>query len=101
MNGSQNLDQELIESARSGDLENVKALLSAGANVHALENSGYGPLQNASRSGRSETVKVLIESGADVRAKDDLALRNASRNGHVAVVKMLIDASSKAVLSQA
>jgi hypothetical protein len=64
----------LEQAARDGRTRTVKALIEAGANVHADEDE---PLRIAAWCGRPETVKALLEAGADVHAKQDEALSYA------------------------
>ena len=65
-------------SARKGDVEAVKMLLEAGANVHARAKHGSTPLHWAAYGGtfeaikrKVEAIKILLEAGADVNAKDE------------------------------
>jgi ankyrin repeat protein len=64
----------------------VKALLVAGADVHA---DGEAALRLAAGNGHTDTVKVLLEAGADVHAKEDWAVRWAAKNGHTDTVRLL------------
>ena len=86
-------DLALCWASMSGCTETVKLLLGTGADVHA--GSGYA-LVGASEHGHTETVKALLEAGANVHAQYDRALRYASQNGHTETVKMLEAAAAKA-----
>lgn len=89
----ENLDSVLWHESRGGHTDAVKALLKAGADVHAL---GDWALGLASQEGQTETVKVLIEAGADVHACNDYALRAARAGGHTETVKLLEAAAAEA-----
>ncbi|MFA5106684.1 MAG: ankyrin repeat domain-containing protein [Candidatus Micrarchaeia archaeon] len=91
-------DQKLIDAARAGDLEGVKAALKAGADVNAKNKTGYTALIWASSCwGHTAIVEALIVAGADVNAKNEngyTALILAAYWGHTATVKLLIKAGA-------
>ena len=55
-------------AALKGDIGTVKVLISAGADIHALNEEGATPLHLAAKGGHSEVVRILIEAGADATA---------------------------------
>ena len=65
------INDELIRSAKDGDIEKVKQLIVQGADVNAKDVSGKTALLWAAWYGHTEVVKLLIQAGADVNAKDD------------------------------
>ncbi len=74
-----NLNQQLFDAARKGDLEQVKSLRSKGADVRAKDNEGGTVLMAAALgSGNLDVVKLLIDKGADVNTKANNGL-TASR----------------------
>jgi ankyrin repeat protein len=86
------LNERLGFASEGGDLDEVKSLITKGADV----NSNYGrALKNASRDGRLETVKYLIEQGADVNISEEHRVINAidyaATRGHLDVVKVLVE----------
>jgi ankyrin repeat protein len=91
LNENKDLDHQLIDAARSGDLELVKKLTDQGSDIHA--ENGLA-LRNASRRGHLDIVKYLINNGSDIHAENDYALRYASYTGHLDVVKYLIQQGS-------
>ena len=82
-------------AARRGDVEMVKMLLAAGANVHATTRLGdYTPLLMASELGQAGVIEALIEGGADVKKEATesgvSALMLASASGQVDAIKTLL-----------
>lgn len=90
-------DTPLMSAAHGTDgerIENVKLLLSRGADVNKKNELGLTALYYASQSGHAQTVKLLIEKGADINAKTndgDTALHSAAMYGHYTVVKLLVE----------
>ena len=66
------LDEELINAARDGNTETVKALLAKGADVNAKDSLGYSALFCAAKGSHVDTLQALADEGADVNAKDML-----------------------------
>ena len=82
------INDDLIQAASSGRGEEVKTLLSRGANP-AGGNSFA--LRSAASRGHVEVVRLLLSDGrADPRAEDSLSLRYAAGNGYVEVVRLLL-----------
>lgn len=98
----------LCGPAFSGNLSEVKRLLSTGVEADAVNWHGLTPLLAASSNGYVEVVKELLGAGARVNARYSFvgfdypqadyngwtALLSASRNGHVEVVKELLGAGA-------
>jgi hypothetical protein len=77
--------QELFAVARSGSLAEVRAVLAAGANVHARDEFGQTPLHYAAEHNSAAVVDALLDAGADVRATAEggwSVLQYAFRNQH-------------------
>ncbi|XP_059386139.1 poly [ADP-ribose] polymerase tankyrase-2-like [Carassius carassius] len=85
---------ELLESARSGNEENLMSLLTPlNVNCHASDGRKSTPLHLAAGYNRVQTVQLLLQHGADVHAKDkgDLVpLHNACSYGHYEVAELLV-----------
>ena len=58
------LYRELCEAARDGDSDEVKQLLSRGADVKIRDNDGKTPLQLAEDEGHADIVALLKQHGA-------------------------------------
>lgn len=59
-------DHELIPAVQSGDVEEVKRRLAAGADVDERDDQGWTPLNWAAGRGDAAMVEALLEGGADV-----------------------------------
>ena len=86
------------------DLEALKVLIVAGANIHLENGLGKPPIFMAAVAGRPEMITLLAEAGADVNWADPAppASRNsgetplyvASSEGHVEAVRALLRAGA-------
>ncbi len=92
------LSEGAPDAPKEAQLEIVKALIAAGADVNAKNYTrGLTAVMVAVWAGKPELSKELIASGADVNAKNnhgDTALQIAARIGHVELVKALIAAKA-------
>jgi ankyrin repeat protein len=94
----------LRNAARNGQLERVKQLLAAGADVNAadwvqmsMQQLGETPLIAAADAGRSGVVQLLLEAGASIDLADysgSTPLHSAARGGHLQVVQLLLDSGA-------
>lgn len=62
------LDKELYETCKGNDVERVKELIEAGANVNMREKYGVTPLMVAYDE---KIIRLLVEKGADLEAIDN------------------------------
>ena len=85
---------QFIEAARKGDVEQVKAALAAGIDVDSKTEYGATALFFACDRGYETIVDVLLESGADPNAKDTFykatPLTWAQQKGHYKIVGKLL-----------
>lgn len=61
----------LHHAATAGDLEAIRVLLDAGADIDAQGEHAHTPLMDAVQQGRTEAVKLLVERGATKLPNDD------------------------------
>ena len=100
---------QFAAACATGDVESVRALLEAGAELHpapppAHATGGYDdeyeamswrfPLALAASRGHLDVVDVLLRAGADARANNSAALALASRRDHFGVVVRLVQAGA-------
>jgi ankyrin len=87
----------LLDAAKNGDRETLRALLKQGANVNSAEADGTTALIWASYRDNLEDADLLIRSGAKVNAANDLGvtpLWTACQNGSEAMVRRLLAAGA-------
>ena len=80
-------------AVREDNLDKVRELIAAGADVQATAKNGATPLMFAAKNGNSEVVKLLLDSGANVLTQDDYCwtpLLLAADSGSLEVVKLLL-----------
>lgn len=84
----------LHDAAQAGEVEKVRGLLAAGADVNERDARGETPLIKAALAGQTAAAAALIEAGADVRARNDRGfsgLHAAAYSGSVEIATMLLD----------
>src|SRR5215207_1921061 len=91
----QELNDQLYEAVRKGDVAAVTAALDRGADVNAKFRYGTTALFKAAERGHVEIAKVLLDRGADIKVKDTFyaatAMTWALDNKHVGVVRLLLE----------
>src|SRR5579864_8045833 len=87
----------LVDAAKNGDRDAVRALLQHGASVDAVEADGTTALHWASYRDDFASADLLIRAGAKVNAANDLGvtpLWTASLNGSAAMARRLLEAGA-------
>ena len=90
-------NQNLIEAVRARNLQSVKEILKAGADVNAADDGGYTALMLAALFGLEDMVEFLISQGADVNAATGwgaTALTRAAQDGKKEIVELLLSSSA-------
>ena len=96
------LDGQLHAASGRGDAIEVAALLAAGADAMAGDESsddGSSALMQAAEGGHTGVVLALLAAGADANATNrygETALLLASEDGQIAIVQALLDAGADA-----
>lgn len=83
--GSNSLNDQLIQAAKSGDTTAVRQLLDKGANIEASDKDGKTALIRAAENSRIEAVQLLLAKGANIEAREN--------DGSTALIEAVIDAS--------
>ncbi|MCM3869666.1 MAG: ankyrin repeat domain-containing protein [Pyrinomonadaceae bacterium] len=100
-NAQQELNDQMWEAVRKGDVALVTALLDKGADVNAKFRYGTTALFKAAERGHTEVVKLLIARGADVSVKDTFygatAMTWALQNDHIGAVGALLEKDTASV----
>src|ERR1044071_10490272 len=94
---SENKNTALLLAARDADIGAVRAALSRGADVNAVDFNGMKVLEYAVQSGNEEVVKTLIAGGADVNEKAYRPagpLKLAAAKGYRSIVGILLSAGA-------
>jgi ankyrin repeat protein len=87
-------DNDLIKAAGSGDVQRVKELIDAKADVETKDKFGRTPLMVAATNGHVDIVSLLLDKGANIEANDKFghtALILAAASGKADVIKLLLD----------
>ena len=89
-------EAEFISKVRENDINAVKALIAAGADVNHQEDDmrGYTPLRLAVGGNNPEMVKLLLSKGADINHKDKSTgythLMMALNSSQIEMAKLLV-----------
>ena len=89
--------KDLVEAAREGKLDAVRAALDAGVEVDAAEGEQAwceNALFAAAGAGHVEVIALLLDRGADIHRKgpaDMTALHSAVRDGRLEAMKLLLE----------
>ncbi len=89
----QELNHELVDAAKRGDLSAVERLLREGADINApitRDQFTWTALQEAVRSNHVDVVSALLDRGADPRSGGYSVLELALDKKHEAVAKLLL-----------
>ena len=60
----------MFPAALAGQVESIKALIAAGADVQVINRGGDSPMHGAAFLGQIDAIKLLVESDADLNARN-------------------------------
>jgi uncharacterized protein len=87
----------LLPAVYSGDVQQVRQLIAAGADVRAPNQFGATPMSVAAVAADPEMLKVLLKAGADAdspNAEGETALMVVARTGNIESAKLLLKAGA-------
>lgn len=91
-------DDDLIEAARDGDVQAVRALLARGVDPDAATGDGMTALHWAAERNQPRVARVLLDAGATVDSGTRIGgytpLHLASRRGNSEMVRALLEAGA-------
>ena len=96
--GATGVRPPIVDAARNGDRDALRALIDKKVDVNATEADGSTALLWASYRDDQESANLLIRAHANVNAANDLGvtpLWAASQNGGAAMVRTLLEAGAK------
>jgi FOG: Ankyrin repeat len=85
-----NIDQQLLDAARKGDLATVEKLASQGANINYTDPWGNYAMFSAAWEGNTEALDLYYKLGASIDQEDSNLLCNAAYNGQTQSVKWFL-----------
>ncbi len=89
---------QIIDAARSGDVDALRSLLAEGADANTTQGDGMTALHWAAERGHSAVAELLLSAGADGEAQTRVGsytpLHLASRSGYGPIVRTLLDAGA-------
>lgn len=98
---NRDINDKLFKAVRKGDVDEVKRLISEGADVDALDGNKITPLWHAIVKGNKGMVSLLIDNKADVNAQSEtgrallhVAVGKANRTQPLdtSIIKALLEA---------
>jgi len=93
------LNQQLLTAAQSGQWAQVQSLIKEGANINAQNAQGQTALYWAADKGSAETVKFLVGHGANVNLADQngqTPLDRAALRSFLDIVRYLVQNGASA-----
>ena len=88
------LQDQLVQAAAAGNIENMQALIVQGADVNQADTKQKKALLEAAARNKQDAVKFLLSQGAnidDVDNKGHTALFKAALGGHDIMLQILLD----------
>ena len=95
-------DSPLTKAVTAGDLQTVRALIKAGADVNAPSGDGSTPLLWAAHNSNDDIARALIAAKASVDVANDYGitpLLEASKTGDAAMMELLLQAGANPSLA--
>ena len=68
---AEDLNWELRDASRTGDIDRVMSLIEIGADIHSRDDDGWTALRRSCSHGHTAVASLLLERGADIHSRDD------------------------------
>lgn len=97
MKDQEELNSKLFNAIRIADINTIRDLIDAGANINSLNNHGHTVLGEAVLKGNLQVILLLCNSKVDVNAVDKTgltALHMAAAQGNFEAIKILVDSGA-------
>ncbi|HEX8651669.1 MAG TPA: ankyrin repeat domain-containing protein [Pyrinomonadaceae bacterium] len=97
-NGTPSSTMSLQRAVDQGDIGNVNALISGGADVNSRTEDGWTPLMLATIKGYADVARALLQRGADVNARNKkgwTALMFAVSMGDLDTLRVLLEGKAE------
>jgi len=94
MTQKEKLNRRLQDAAESGQLDKVRDLIAAGAQIDIADENGMQALHIAVYRSRLSVVKFLLEKGARIDAVDDEGWTPLHYVDHLPVAEFLLEAGA-------
>lgn len=96
------MNTAMFQAVSNGDVEQIRHMMAAGADVNARDSDGFTLLMMAANAGHLPVVQALLEAGAEVNASDAMgwtaltkSIFNADvRHGFFDVAQALVHADA-------
>lgn len=87
------LREELLECARYGEEEDLRAILESGVDANYQDENGNTAMHRAAANGQVTCMAILKNFGADLRVNQqgNLPLHWAAQNGQAEAIRFLLD----------
>jgi uncharacterized protein len=103
LDASTNIDLQLIDAAKQGDVAIIASLLKKHADANASEPDGTTALIWAAHGNHPAAVAMLVKAGAKATAANSFGatpLSEAAANGSAAIIQLLLNAGANAPSAQ-
>ncbi|MEI6064352.1 MAG: ankyrin repeat domain-containing protein [Pseudanabaena sp. ELA748] len=94
----QNLNAQLLIAAQTGDIKEVRSLISQATDVNVRDQYGWTPLLWAAMNGHTDVVQVLLVSGANPNTRNKYGwtpLMWSAGQGYSEIVRSLIASGAR------
>lgn len=95
------LDKQLMNAAKAGNIQAAQDLIAQGANINARNEEGWTPLMLAALYNRKNMIELLLKHRANINAQDNngkTALMLAFILGNTGIIKLLLQNGASVII---